>query len=31
MRRARWALRNAADRGGPNWIREDLHERVRTR
>jgi hypothetical protein len=31
MRRARSASRTAVDRGGRNWTREDLYERVRTR
>jgi hypothetical protein len=28
MRRARRAYRNAVDRGGRQWTREDLYERV---
>jgi len=31
MRRARHSYRDAADRGGRKWTREDLYERVRTR
>lgn len=31
MRKARLAHLHAVDRGGRNWTREDLYERVRTR